>query len=132
MIRLLDGGAFLVNGSTIIQEGPEAADRLFRETGRTPAASDAKIIEENQRLRVAIDDYRRRLLTAQRRLAELEKGTSAPPAPESGEFYVIQRGDSLSRIAQKFKVSVEEVRRINQLTPDAVLQIGNRLRIPGR
>ena len=42
MITLADSGAFLVNGATIIPEGPEAADRLFRETGRTPSAAEAK------------------------------------------------------------------------------------------
>ena len=42
MITLTNGGAYLVNGTTIIPDGPEAADRLFRACGKTPTTEEAR------------------------------------------------------------------------------------------
>ena len=42
MITLMNGGAFLVNGAAVIPDGPEAAGRLLRETGRAPSAAEAR------------------------------------------------------------------------------------------
>ncbi len=44
--------------------------------------------------------------------------------------YVVQKGDSLSAIAQRYRVSVVELKRLNNLSDD-VIQVGQKLRIPG-
>ncbi len=51
--------------------------------------------------------------------------------PETGELdtYIVKRGDSLWSIASAFNTSVNELRRLNNLTTD-VLQIGQVLQVP--
>ena len=59
-----------------------------------------------------------------------------PPAESSGEGsirfkeYRIQPGDSLSRIAQKHKVSAEALARANEITDPNRIRVGQVLRIP--
>lgn len=45
--------------------------------------------------------------------------------------YVVRRGDTLSRIARRFDVSIRDVQRVNRLR-GAMIRPGTRLRIPGR
>jgi len=49
---------------------------------------------------------------------------------QSASSYEVKRGDSLSRIAQRFKVSVGDLVRWNSLDPSRYLRPGQRLRIP--
>ncbi len=51
---------------------------------------------------------------------------TASPTPI---VYVVQQGDTLSRIAQRFGVSVDELRLANRLTSD-ILRVGQELVIP--
>lgn len=44
-------------------------------------------------------------------------------------IYIVQKGDTLYGIAKRFQVTVEEIKKSNQLTSD-VLQIGQKLIIP--
>jgi LysM repeat protein len=44
--------------------------------------------------------------------------------------YVIQRGDTLSTIADRYKVSVRRIRSFNNLGSDKII-VGRTLRIPG-
>ncbi|MEC9056074.1 MAG: LysM domain-containing protein, partial [Verrucomicrobiota bacterium] len=59
-----------------------------------------------------------------------------PPAESSGEGsirfkeYRIQPGDSLSRIAQKHKVSAGALARANEITDPNRIRVGQVLRIP--
>lgn len=49
---------------------------------------------------------------------------------ESGaEYYVIQSGDTLSKIAKKFGTSVAKICELNAMSQNATLRIGRRLRI---
>jgi N-acetylmuramoyl-L-alanine amidase len=43
--------------------------------------------------------------------------------------YVVQRGDTLSVIAQRHGVSLQQLRQLNQLSSDSI-RIGQRLRVP--
>lgn len=59
--------------------------------------------------------------------------SGAPPAPApfaSGNTYIVQKGDSVSRIASRFNITVEELMQANNLTT-TTLQIGQVLVIPG-
>lgn len=60
---------------------------------------------------------------------------AAPPAPvavvpEGGSLYVVQAGDSLSKISQKHGIKVGALREVNQLKGDKIL-VGQKLIIPG-
>lgn len=54
------------------------------------------------------------------------------PAPETGMSftYTVQSGDTLFLLARRFGTTVDEIKRLNNLTSDS-LYIGQRLQIPG-
>ncbi len=54
---------------------------------------------------------------------------AASAAPGAGE-YVVQSGDSLSKISAKYKVPVADLRSANNLQGDRIL-VGQKLKIPG-
>jgi len=60
---------------------------------------------------------------------------TAPPKPAApvvaGEVYVVKSGDSLSEIALKHGVKVEDIRKANDLKDVNKLSIGQKLKIPG-
>lgn len=60
------------------------------------------------------------------------KAAPAPAAaiPEGGSLYVVQGGDSLSKIASKHGIKVGALREANSLTGDKIL-VGQKLVIPG-
>jgi len=45
-------------------------------------------------------------------------------------LYTIQKGDTLSTIAQKFQLTTEQLRRLNGLKRDAIIHVGKSLKIP--
>ena len=74
-------------------------------------------------------------------LAEMKaKEKSAPaetkPAPREGYEHTVAKGDTLSSIVQAYnkeyglKLTVESVRKANQLSKDAALKVGQKLLIP--
>lgn len=54
----------------------------------------------------------------------------SPLAICTGNFHIVQAGDTLWSLARKYNTTVEELRRLNNLTSD-LLSIGQRLIIPG-
>ncbi|MDW8325844.1 MAG: LysM peptidoglycan-binding domain-containing protein [Anaerolineales bacterium] len=59
-------------------------------------------------------------------------GTSAPPPSSgSGQVYIVQRGDTLARIAARFGVSVQAILSANGMTNPNLIYVGQRLTIPG-
>lgn len=59
-------------------------------------------------------------------------GSAATPAPSTaaGNTYIVRPGDSVTRVANKFGITVDELMRANNLTT-TTLQIGQVLVIPG-
>ncbi|MFP4660613.1 MAG: SPOCS domain-containing protein [Halanaerobiales bacterium] len=55
----------------------------------------------------------------------------AAPAPGQQVTYVVQSGDTLYLIAQKFSVTVDRIISVNNITNPGNLQVGQRLIIPG-
>lgn len=53
-----------------------------------------------------------------------------PPVNSTGVSYVVVKGDNLYSIANKYGVSVDDIKKINNLTSNT-LQIGQVLNIPG-
>ncbi len=59
-----------------------------------------------------------------RRYYERRNPGSRPPV------YVVKRGDTLSEIAQRYRISVNDLKKVNDMNGDAV-RVGQKLRIPG-
>ncbi len=55
----------------------------------------------------------------------------AKPIGDGGR-YTVRRGDSLWKIASRFRTNVAKLRRMNRLSKRAILRVGQRLRVPGR
>ena len=64
-------------------------------------------------------------------LAARKSGSTTTPLPNKGKSvnYVIASGDTLSAIAQRYRVTVSAIRRANKLS-SSVIKVGQRLRIP--
>lgn len=57
----------------------------------------------------------------------------APPLPARADgHHTVHAGQSLTRIARRYDVSVAQLVAANRLKPDATLRVGQRLVIPGR
>lgn len=57
-----------------------------------------------------------------------------PEEPESeqlGYYYIVQPGDSLYRIAQRFNIPLKELIRVNQIPPPYTIYPGQRIFLPG-
>jgi len=48
---------------------------------------------------------------------------------ETKKIYTVQKGDYLSKIAEKFKVNIDELKRVNNLKND-IIYPGQKLIIP--
>ncbi len=58
--------------------------------------------------------------------------TSPPPSPSAaGQTYVVQRGDTLTRIALRYSVSMWTLARVNGLRNASLIYAGQVLHIPG-
>ena len=57
-------------------------------------------------------------------IPEKEKAPPAPPA-----YHIVSRGETLYRIALLYNMTVEELRRLNDLKSDQPLLVGQRLRV---
>ncbi len=55
---------------------------------------------------------------------------ASAPAAAAGGTYTVQKGDNPYRIARKFKVSYEELLKVNNVTDPTKLQIGQVLKLP--
>jgi membrane-bound lytic murein transglycosylase D len=47
----------------------------------------------------------------------------------ASEYYKVRRGDNLTTISQKYNISIEELRRLNQMSNRTVLRRGQKLRV---
>lgn len=56
----------------------------------------------------------------------------APPPASSEPGYRVQRGDTLTAIARRFRVSIQALIRTNRLTNPNTLEVGQQLMIPGQ
>ena len=60
----------------------------------------------------------------------IRPNTSAAPSAASGQSYVVQPGDSIWRIANRFKVSQDTLMQINGIKDARKMKIGMKLTIP--
>lgn len=52
------------------------------------------------------------------------------PEVAAGRFYIVQPGDSLASIAQRYKVSVADLKKVNNLSRKSKIKTGTRLSLP--
>jgi LysM repeat protein len=57
--------------------------------------------------------------------------TDAAPAPATGaKTYIVRAGDTMTRIASSLGVAIPDLERVNSLGSNAVLQVGQVLKVP--
>lgn len=68
--------------------------------------------------------------------AQAQTETPTPAPTEEGllipQIHTVQDGENLTIIAEQYGVTVEEILLVNNLSPDAILQVGQQLTIPGK
>jgi len=85
-------------------------------------------IKVGQTLRIPGDGQARTEVAAAQPARVVEP---APARPAPSERYVVQKGDALVRIAQRFEVPMKSIARANELGPPYRLRVGQTLTIPG-
>lgn len=63
----------------------------------------------------------------ERSLSKLTRPVTS--STKKSTYHEVRRGETLSRIAQKYGISVEQLCRLNKITPKAVIRPGQRLLI---
>ncbi len=58
-------------------------------------------------------------------------GTVQPGTTPSSSRYTVQKGDTLFSISRRYRISVERLKALNQLSPEAVIVPGQKLRVAG-
>lgn len=83
--------------------------------------------QDQQKLQNNLEDYVEGVVKA---IADYGGYTYLPPEVSSSQdTYMVQKGDTLSKIANQFNTTVEELKKLNNLTSD-LIQIGQILFIP--
>lgn len=106
---------------------------ILRETGNTePILVEYGFIDsprDAQKLRTNLNNYVEGVVKA---IAEYTGYTYYPPGtsttPGGVNTYTVQKGDTLYKIANRYGISVSEIKRLNNLTSDT-LQIGQVLKL---
>lgn len=102
----------------ILRETGENTEPILVEYGFIDNANDAAKLQNN------LLDYVEGVVKA---IAEYTNTPYTAPG-ESDEFYTVRRGDTLYSISSRYNISVDTLRKINNLTND-LLQIGQVLRV---
>ncbi|MCG6878143.1 MAG: LysM peptidoglycan-binding domain-containing protein [Deltaproteobacteria bacterium] len=85
--------------------------------------------DEFQKLQQSMDAWER-AITARLAPVSKKKGASQAKTVESrnkGKSYMVERGDSLFRIAQKHNMTVDQLCQLNKITKNTVLHPGVKL-----
>ena len=149
-----DGNMPAVKRLTIATTSLLIAMATTRMPAQTPSPSDhsadtmaqlqvlaKKIDEQNAK----IDTLSQQILKLQQELAEKRPGvvigqpeTPAPPAPPvaagaetaGGNTHIVARGETLTSIAKQYKVTVDDLQRVNHIEDGRRLQAGQSITIP--
>lgn len=106
--------------------------------GTTTPSGDTYIVKSGDtlygianRYGLTVDELKRmnNLTSNTLSIGQVLKVSGSTTPSESEEYYVVKSGDSLYKIANQFGTTVDELKRMNNLTSN-LLSIGQRLRIP--
>lgn len=101
---------------------------------------DLNDIPKGKRLKVGMKLYvpdrtpvapKRNVIVAKKRSSEKPATTERVVAVGNGRFYTVQSGDTLTSIAKKYSVSINQLKRANNIRRGRMLKVGVRLQIPG-
>lgn len=86
-------------------------------------------------LREINDFARKKKLRAGQRIfvpdrTPLQEKRPVVAAKDGSRYYIVKAGDSLSSIAEKYKVTVEDLKKINKFNRKTVLKSGTRIQLP--
>jgi LysM repeat protein len=80
---------------------------------------------------ISLTQYRDRIVELDRKLEEIGKLRSQISRPSQEKIYRVKPGDSLEKIARQHSISIENLKRENNLNTDRI-NIGQELKIPQR
>jgi hypothetical protein len=84
-------------------------------------------------LREKLDRLERRVVhlegLARKSLHSIPLEDSASEMSEEGRYHTVSSGDTLSGIAERYGLTVSELCRLNQMTPNTVIRVGQMLLI---
>ncbi|HEX8219579.1 MAG TPA: LysM peptidoglycan-binding domain-containing protein, partial [Chloroflexia bacterium] len=80
---------------------------------------------------VAANNLPSRTIYAGQTLVIPTSGAGQPSQPSSGSTYMVQPGDNLTVLAQRFGVTREALAAANGISPSSLLYVGQVLNIPG-
>jgi LysM repeat protein len=58
-----------------------------------------------------------------------QTGQKEASAKSNGQYHTVEPGDTLYKIAQEYGTSVDELCRLNQITPDQIIYPGQKIRV---
>lgn len=122
------------NGGTIAKTDPA--------TPKSGPATSATQAEANQKmaLKTVPADVQKLIETSTQTAGAVVRPVAATqnagqehaPSTDANKTYVVQSGDSPAKIAKKFKVSFENLLKVNNIDDPKKLKIGQTLVIPGK
>jgi len=133
-------GAFLLAvltlGVYLIYLGKEsAAAKLGFVEQRMTALEQRLALLEKQQVKLREEPVKappEKVETLEKVPAEKEKppgAASLTPPSEKKRYHEVQKGETLFRISRKYGISVDDLRRVNNLSPEATLLRGQKLLI---
>lgn len=107
--------------------------------GRAAAQWDEKVESLSKSLTERMGRIEKDLAQWKEDVESARKKAEAPPPPQKEQakpkpasYHVVSKGETLFRIALRYNMTVEEVRRLNNLKPDQPIFIGQRLLVKGQ
>ena len=105
---------------------------IHRNTGSNthPVIVEYGFIDNPEDLSKIQNNYKEYVDTVVDAVIATYEGETIPSLPESGNYYVVQNGDSLWKIANMYGITVNELKSLNGLTSNN-LTVGQILEVPG-
>jgi LysM repeat protein len=95
----------------------------------------AQKVEALEKQKQPVAETKAKPSTPPKSAAETKAKPSAPSKPAASaekQYHTVQKGDTLYRISKKYGISVEELRKLNNLSGDQALRTGQKLLVsPG-
>jgi len=101
---------------------------------------DLNDIPKGKRLKVGMKLYvpdrtpvapKRNVVVAKKKTDKATTSSEVAATAGNGRFYTVQSGDTLSSIAKKYSISINQLKRVNNIRRGRLLKVGIRLAIPG-
>lgn len=115
-------------------DGIEARIAKLEDREQALMQSIAKAESSGKALAARFDKLNQEIDSLKRRSASASEKAGTPPAAEpksvsgsEGRYHVVRAGDSLYRIAQEYGISVDDLRRLNDISPKQAIYPGQKI-----